>query len=280
MRPSNLKEQLANTLPGQLELQEVIERFNQAGSRLEERYRTLQREATELRRALDRKDEELKRNARLAMLGETAAALAHEVRNPLGAMQLFNGLLTQELKDNPSALELCEQMGNCISALDSVVANILFFAKDSPLNLVPINLHALICAVIEQTKRIATDAQIETKLEATNPFVLGVEQSLRQVIVNLLRNSVDVAAGPVKIWISTVRQPNGAMQLQIQDDGPGISSEIISRIFEPFVTSRPEGTGLGLAVVRRILEQHGATISAQNHNGAMFEIIFANQSNG
>ena len=163
MRPSNLKQQVPDTLPGQIELQQVIERFNQTGSRLEERYRALQLEASELRHALERKDEELKRNARLAMLGETAAALAHEVRNPLGAMRLFNGLLTRELAGNSSAQELCVQLGNCISALDSVVANILFFAKDSPLNLVPLNLHALICAVVEQTKLLAPDAQIEVR---------------------------------------------------------------------------------------------------------------------
>ena len=278
MRTSSAKVQIVDPNPQQLQLQQLIERFNQAGNRLEERYRTLQVEASELRKALQQKDEELKRNARLAMLGETAAALAHEVRNPLGAMKLFNGLLEREISANPSALELCSQLGNCITALDSVVTNILFFAKDSPLNLVPINLHALISTLVEHNKLIAPEAHFKCELGAENPFVLGVEQSLRQVFDNLLRNSIDAAVPDVVICIETQLRGDGAMQVRIHDNGPGIPQDILTRIFEPFVTSRPEGTGLGLAVVRRILEQHNATISAQNINGAAFEIVFLNKS--
>lgn len=278
MRSSNTKEQLIEAIAPQLELQQMMERFNQVGNKLEERYRALQREANDLRRALERKDEELKRNARLAMLGETAAALAHEVRNPLGAMRLFNGLLAQEVADNSSASELCQQLGNCITALDGVVTNILFFAKDAPFNLAPLNLHALITAVGEQAMRMSPQMTISFSLQAENPFILGVEQSLRQVFDNLLRNSASVGASKVQVSITSQRDTVGAMVVTIKDDGPGIPQEILSRLFEPFVTSRPEGTGLGLAVVRRILEQHNASISAQNHNGAVFEIVFASQS--
>ena len=279
MRSANTKELISEVMPAQVELHDLIERFNLAGSRLEERYRALQIEASELRRTLEQKDEELKRNARLAMLGETAAALAHEVRNPLGAMRLFNGLLSQELAENTSALELCGQLGNCITALDCVVANILFFAKDAPVNLVPINLHALIATLVEQAKLIAPQVKFNCKFDAKNPFVLGVEQSLRQVFDNLIRNSISVAAATIDISISTKRREDGAMLVYLQDSGPGVPDEILTRIFEPFVTSRPEGTGLGLAVVRRILEQHNATIAVQNNGGALFEIIFAKQSN-
>jgi phosphoglycerate-specific signal transduction histidine kinase len=118
-------------------LVEVMERFNESSSKLELRHTALMREVEDLREQLRAKDEEIKRSERLAVLGETAAALAHEVRNPLGAMSLFVSMLKGDLGERPQSIELVEEIEKSISSLNQVVSNVLHFAKNNKLNLSP-----------------------------------------------------------------------------------------------------------------------------------------------
>ena len=116
-------------------LVDVIERFNESSSKLELRHSVLMKEIEDLREQLRKKDEEMKRSERLAMLGETAAALAHEVRNPLGAIALFVSMLKNDLSQYPQPLALVEEIEKSISSLDQVVSNVLHFAKNNNLHL-------------------------------------------------------------------------------------------------------------------------------------------------
>ncbi len=255
-------------------LVEAFRHFTEASARLESRYEMLRKEAEELRAELRKKEAELKKNEKLATLGQTAAAIAHEVRNPLGAMKLFVSLLCKDLKGQAGPLELVEQMNKSITALDNVVSNILQFSRSKKVALTPLNLHAIIQ---EQTRQVLPGGEVQAAFSLdlkANPFILGNEHGLRQAFYNLFINSLQAMKYKGTISVRSFDDAEGGVRLVIRDTGPGIAPEILDTIFEPFVTTRNEGTGLGLAIVKRIVEEHEGTIQVRNVGGAEFTLRF------
>ena len=252
--------------------------FTKASRSLQQKYDKLAKETQALREELALKDEEIKRSERLAMLGKTAAGIAHEVRNPLGAIKLFLSLLKEDLKDMPNSLELAEQIEKSANALDDVVSNILHFAKSSKPLLAPINMHLLLKEQIEEIKTTKqSQAQFNLSLSG-NPFISGHESSLKQVINNLVINALQATNDSGVITIDYHDSPHGSAELKISDNGNGIPEEMLDKIFEPFISNKKDGTGLGLAIVKRILEQHEADITVTNCLGACFTITFPRQA--
>ena len=262
------------------QLKQAFDQFNESSGRLQVRYDELQEEVKDLRSELQLKEDEIKRAEKLATLGETAAALAHEVRNPLGAMRLFMSLLRDDVQDRPESLQIVNHVEKSISDLDHVVSNILHFAKSQPLVLQPLNIHSLIsetCEFFERSKHPDQTFSIRTKLQGS-PFIRGSEHSLRQVLRNLIQNALESTRHCGDVEIATSDVDNKSLLLTIADSGPGIPDELLATIFEPFVTGRTEGTGLGLAVVHQIVAEHNATITVKNENGARFYIEFPRES--
>ena len=255
-------------------LVEVMERFNESSSKLELRHTVLMQEVEDLRGQLRAKDEEIKRSERLAVLGETAAALAHEVRNPLGAISLFVSMLKGDLADRPQSLDLVEEIEKSISSLNQVVSNVLHFAKNNKLHLSPINLHSVVQEVGQHFSSLyGATAKLSVSLEG-NPFIIADPQALRQCLYNLITNSLQVTgfSGSVSISVSDA-DSEGPVTLVVRDSGQGIPEEIFQRLFEPFASGRREGTGLGLSIVKRIVVAHGGEISARNAPGAEFTVV-------
>jgi signal transduction histidine kinase len=255
-------------------LVEVIERFNESSSKLELRHTALMKEVEDLREQLRNKDEEIKRSERLAMLGETAAALAHEVRNPLGAISLFVSMLKNDLQDRPQALTFVDEIEKSISSLDQVVSNVLHFAKNNKLHLGPVNLHSLVQEVQQHFSGLyGSSAQVSVRLEG-NPFIVADGQALRQCLYNLITNALQVTgfAGAIDIAL-TENDAVDTVTMKVRDNGPGIPETILPRMFEPFASGRREGTGLGLSIVKRIVVAHGGEISAKNTPGAEFTVV-------
>lgn len=253
-------------------LMRAFQQFSETSSRLENRYAALMKETEELRKSLKEKDVEIEKRQRLSALGQTAAALAHEVRNPLGAMSLFLSMLRQDVEDRPQALALVEEMGRCMSNLNGVVSNILHFAKERSLTKVPINLHSIVLDVASHLRAQMPNGSIEVEL-AGSPFISGDEHALRQVLYNLLTNAAQAVgySGRVVVKGNDGSDFDGVV-LNVRDDGPGIADSVIDRIFQPFVSARVGGTGLGLSIVQQIIELHSGTIKAWNEGGAAFEI--------
>jgi len=249
-------------------------RFEEASSRLEERYASLKTESERLRVELQKKEEEVRRAEKMAVLGQTAAALAHEIRNPLGAIKLFMSLLREDVANMPSSLGLVEEVNCSISTLDRVISNVLQFAKDKECALAPANLNNIIAEEINLFKKMdrQNSLSIETRL-SEHTYILGNDGLLRQMLSNLLTNSAQASHYKGTISISSELE-NDSLKLIISDNGPGIAADILPKLFEPFVTGRAEGTGLGLAVVKNIVTRHGASISAANDGGAKFTILF------
>ena len=260
-------------------LKDAFERFSESSTRLEERYQLLMEETAILRESLRQKDVEIKRHERLSLLGETAAALAHEVRNPLGAIKLFLSLLGKEVDKKPEALALIGQINLSITTLDNVVSNILQFSKDRKLTFAPVNMNSLIKEQLLSFPRSDSNRVSVALNLVGNPFVLGNESALRQVLYNLILNAHQAMKYSGTIRIET-RDEEDALAIIISDSGPGIPGEVSEKLFDPFVTTRNEGTGLGLAIVKRIVTQHNGSINVMSRNGAIFTIVIPRTQEG
>jgi len=281
MRSSSLSNLKTPAMPQSASaLAEMIEKFNESSTRLEIQHATIMQEVEDLKAKLQRKEEEVKRAERLSMLGETAAALAHEVRNPLGAITLFLSMLKRDVTDKPSSLQLVDEIEKSVSSLNHVVSNVLHFAKHNRLQTGPVNLHSVVQEVRHHFMSLyGSKASISLALEGS-PFIIGDDNALRQCLYNLITNSLQITSFSGSILISVSDAPaSDGVQIRFSDDGPGISREIMPRIFEPFSSGRREGTGLGLSIVKRIIEGHGGLICARNENGAVFEIILPRRAN-
>lgn len=254
-------------------LSEAFERFSEASGRLEQKYNQLLEETRVLRETVKAKDIEIKRQERLAMLGETAAAIAHEVRNPLGAMKLFVSLLKSDLADRPESLKLVEQIDTSIVSLNHVVSNILQFSRERTMPVGPINLHSIIQEQVHAFPRTEVNQATFTLSLGASPFMLGNDGGIRQVFYNLILNAMQATSYRGHIEIVTSDEESG-IRVTVKDSGAGIPQEMLEKIFEPFVTTKNEGTGLGLAIVKQIVEFHGGTIAACNEAGAMISIFF------
>ena len=256
-------------------LEELFVKFNIASAKLEDRYEKLLRETNDLRDQLKIKDQEIKRGERLAILGETAAAIAHEIRNPLGSIKLFLSLLEIEIQENQPACALVDQINQSMFRLNSVISNILHFSKEEQPVHGLVNLHTLISEQISQANIISDGAIVIEQVLQANPFMQGQEESIRQVLGNIFTNAIQACPNSNgKIQVRTIDVDNKIM-IAIRDNGSGVVEGDIDRIFDPFVTTKCEGTGLGLAIVKRIVEQHQGQISAINcEKGAEFQIVF------
>ena len=256
----------------------VIERFNESTAKLEARHVELISEVERLQDQLRHKDEEIKKSERLATLGETAAGLAHEIRNPLGAISLFVSMLRRDLQDRAETLELLDQVELGIRSLDGVVSNVLHFAQNKRPNVAPINVHS-VCQELYQhfSTSYSPQSTFDLKLSG-NPFIKADEQGIRQCLYNVILNALQAVsfAGKISIDVADDNKSDGII-ITISDDGPGIPAHLMSDLFEPFTSGRREGTGLGLSIVRRIVESHGGEVSVVNKPSAEFSIYLPRQ---
>lgn len=264
----------------QVLLQSAFERFTEASSRLEERYEALRQEALELRQQLQAKERLIKQSERLATLGRTAAALAHEVRNPLGAIRLFVSLLKSETGSSETCQELIGNIERGIETLNGVVTNILQFSRRDDIVRAPVNLTAVVREQIAFCEAmIGHPLHTTIELHPTR-FVLGDAARLGRVFLNLFLNALQAGGKEIAIRVAEDLSDPTVIRIAVEDSGPGIPKDLLDTLFEPFVTTRSEGVGLGLAVVRLILEQHGGSIAVSNCPGARFTLTFPRGEGG
>ncbi len=267
---SNLKRKKQGQSENELEeLRSAFEKFSDASARLQSEYERLQNESSALRQQLAQKEVEVKKAERLATLGETAAALAHEIRNPLGAITLYTSLLEDDLEERPEQLKLVKAIENSAVSLNHVVSNILQFARQKEPAFVPLQLEAITREIIEEVQ--ASFPGIEFRIQSEGPiYLLGDQHGMRQLFRNVFRNACQAQRDKGAIEV-TLRDAGGEAEARVRDWGPGIPEGEAERLFEPFTTTKNEGTGLGLAIVRRIVDQHSGYVRARNwENGAEF----------
>lgn len=213
--------------------------------------------------------DQLIRADRLAAMGELTAGVAHEVRNPLGIIRASVQLVEDARGDATRTAEATGIIKQEIDRLDRVIKALLDFGRPSAPTLRPTNVEDVVTDVVLFTRRFAGQArvEIETEYAAGLPLVSADADQLKQVMVNLVSNAVQAmesTGGNIKV---RVWDDDGFVFLSIHDTGPGIPPEDLQRVFDPFYSTRDDGTGLGLTIVHRIIDQHGGRIEIESECG-------------
>lgn len=265
--------------PRERELGAIIDAYNQVTEQLKLSHDKLGKEVIRLREELADTNRTLRRRERLAALGELAAGVAHEIRNPLGGIGLFASLLKRDLKDRPECLRVVEKIIKGVNTLESVVTDILEFGR--PPKAVPgrAQLHTVVREVIElaaaRSERLDVDVVAGQELE--NVELVTDAAMLQRALLNLLFNAIEAAGQsppPRRVAIGLQSADADFVALAIADSGPGIADDLLDRIFNPFFTTKDTGTGLGLSIVHQIAETLGGSIQAANRpdGGAVFTL--------
>ncbi|HET6350759.1 MAG TPA: ATP-binding protein [Coriobacteriia bacterium] len=219
--------------------------------------------------------DQLIRADRLAAMGELTAGVAHEVRNPLGVIRASVQLLEDAQCDQKRIHESADVIKQEIDRLDRVIKALLDFGRPSKPTLMHTDVNEVLEDVVLFTNRFAKQAnvRIEHNLASGLSGVVADPDQLKQVFLNLVTNAVQAMEerGGV-ITIST--RPNGEyVEVVVADDGPGIAPEDLQKVFDPFFTKRAEGTGLGLTIVHRIIDEHEGHIEvASSPKGTTFRV--------
>ena len=214
-----------------------------------------------LRRTLD----QLSERQSLAAVGEFAATLAHEVRNPLTAIRIDLQRLEEKLPDDPAARAPATRALQTLSRLDATVTGALRVARSGQATLGRIDVRdPLRAAIHDVLPEIQTRAiQFSEALPAEPTWVMGDGAALYQLFFNLLLNAAQATPANGAVDVSLSRSPEG-MAVRVCDSGPGIAAEAAEQVFAPFYTTKPGGTGLGLAIARRIATAHGGHIAIES----------------
>jgi signal transduction histidine kinase len=211
---------------------------------------------------------------RLTVLGEAAGVVAHEVRNPLGAILNAVAVLKRE-KLGPLGTSAAEMLEEEATRLEMLVKDLLDVVRPLEPRPRPLDLGELARRTLElfQERRQLGGVRTKVDVEAELPLISADETLLQLALENLVRNAVQSSPRGGLVRVGVVRAPGG-VALAVEDEGPGVSPANAQRVFEPFFTTRTNGTGLGLAVVRRVVTAHGGTISVgpRPGGGARFEL--------
>jgi signal transduction histidine kinase len=205
------------------------------------------------------------RDARMQMM---LSGIAHEVRNPLGGMELFAGLLREELSGDPARLAHVARIERELGHLKAVVAEFLEFARRPRPELAPVDCRALLEEVRDVLGKDCADAGVACQVEASGePCAKADANQLRRALLNLGRNAVQASRSGGRILLSCTNGED-RVRIEVSDSGAGIAPEHLPNIFSPFYTTKEKGTGLGLAFVREIVRDHGGELSAHSEPGA------------
>ncbi|MEK8049191.1 ATP-binding protein [Ideonella sp. DXS22W] len=246
-------------------------------------------------RAVQRSRETLVRSAKLAMLGELAAVMAHEVRTPVGIVRSSAQLLQRDKGLSDDSRELLGLMQAETERLNRLVTTMLDTARPRAPSFQPCDVHALLqrCAQMQRVQpgqagpAASADAPggvpVRIRAEAADPVIEADAEQLIQALYNLMHNALQAVGPGGRVELSAQDDAaTGMLVLACADDGPGIPPEIAERLFEPFVTRRGGGIGLGLAVVQQVVQAHGGQIRVgrSDWGGSLFECRLPRRQHG
>jgi len=223
-----------------------------------------------------RLEAELRREDRLRSMGRVVAGLAHEIRNPLNSIRLTARVIERRLQDNPATRDQIEMIVAEIDRLDALLKSLLLFREEEPPAVRTQPVLPIIRRSLAVIQAHAQERGVTVRLEQSEQSVESEasvdSDQLQQAIMNLLLNAVD-ASGSGGIVNVRMQTAENHIDIAVEDSGPGLSAESQEQVFEAFYTTKPGGTGLGLAVTKTVLEKMGATIQASNRaKGASFTI--------
>jgi PAS domain S-box-containing protein len=225
---------------------------------------------------------------RLAALGEMAAAIAHEVKNPLASIEVMAGVLKRQMLDHPDALETLGDIIKEAKLANAIVVEVLEFVRPIQLQVERASLDDILkdSITMAEAKMRRGAVSIRTDIAPAVPPLLADSHQLRQLFTNLLANAFEALGGEGHVDIRAELvpgedEPQGGLDplpaqvaVEVRDNGPGMGPDDLERIFSPFFTTKPQGTGLGLAIVRKVVDAHDGRITAVSApgRGAAFKV--------
>ncbi len=275
---------LAQPVPALLgpdDLAQVIHAYTQTAQNLQRSHVALHEQVLRLQEQLAGANAQLQRSKRLAALGEMAAGIAHEIRNPLAAISLYARMIVEDLAaSNHPHSDTAEKIAQAVRGLNAIVNDVLAFAREINPRTGPVAAALLFERVIDAHRPAIEQAHVRVVRQGDLSHCFTADPDLlHQALLNLVRNAVDAMAdSPQRLLTLTCEHDAAATVLRVSDTGPGVPEDVLDRIFNPFFTTRSTGTGLGLAIVHRIADAHSGTIALRNERGAVFELILPHPS--
>ncbi len=209
---------------------------------------------------------------KLSSLGEISAGIAHELRNPMGVIAGYTKILQK--KADETIRPTVNAISREIMVMDRIISDFLSFARPVELNLADIDLKSIIQYCLMATAEKRNDIELQLSLNDLPP-VKGDEVLMRQAFINLLQNALDAMPQGGTLSISSSPGGDGFLEITVADTGHGISENVRDKIFLPFFTTKEKGTGLGLALVHKIVVSHGGTIQVESGDeGTAFRLRF------
>ena len=220
----------------------------------------------------------LRRSERLAALGQLTAGLAHELRNPLGTIKASAEMLTkQNVQQNPQVqAEMAEYIGSEVNRMNSLITSFLNFARPLQIHPVEADLNAVVDDVTRQQAELARERQVRVVVQrAENDCKFVFDPDLLTVALsNLVQNAIQASAAGQQVEVRMERSA-GEVKIWVTDEGHGIPAQHLESIFNPFFTTKPQGVGLGLPIVAKIVDEHQGRIQvfSEEGKGTKFEIV-------
>lgn len=204
------------------------------------------------------------RTERLATFGQLVGSIGHELRNPLGVIETSMFLMQSRLPADERVQKHVIRIGEQLGVANAIITNLLDTIRDRPIRRERVRVGEVVRAAVDAVARpagVRVEVAVPTTLE-----VAGDAVQLQQVVRNLVENGVQAVGSSGLVRVEAIESPSH-VELAVQDDGPGVDPALGKRLFEPLVTTKAKGIGLGLALVRRIVERHGGTIAHEPHAG-------------
>lgn len=223
-------------------------------------------------------EEQLRQAEKLSVLGALAAEIAHEIRNPITIIQLLMDSLASDAPEGDPRRRDVEVIKAKLVQMDQIIERVLDVARARDQQFAPVNVHEVIedTLFLAQRRIAASSIELQRRLAAGSPQVMGDRIEIEQALLNLVLNACQAMPNGGKLTVATKMGISGVdpmMAIRIGDTGPGIEPEKVEQIFQPFFTTRREGTGMGLFVARRIITEHRGQLLVHSRagHGAMFE---------
>ena len=251
---------------------------------------------------LDRLKEETERKRRLAAMGEIAMQVAHEVRNPLGSIELFVSMMKKDAAEDSEEYDLMEHILSAARSMNHIISNLLEYTKPRPIGLDVLDVHDLLGEFTKFSQHFANSQGIDihSNFDAEDGRIKGNKELLKQVFLNIFMNATQAMdEGGGDFTVSTVNYTEtdpivlerfegriiddrglDLMRISFKDTGKGMEEEVRAKLFEPFYTTREQGTGLGLSIVHKTLASHGGIIlvTSKVGEGTEFHLLFPQAS--